>query len=166
MPSENPSRAIDAAAESAEKQAAEVNAEERLSRIEAQLASLEPIFEQAQQNFSLGTKLTEYVEDLRSEQVFFNRARYGVAALVIVTASLMITILFLAVFHLQSPLLTATPVAIATFVVGLVSGIVFLLSSFVKGVFRSTTERHADGFLPPALEKSLEILGKVTGKGE
>ena len=73
-------------------------------------------------------------------------------------------LLALAIFHSASPLLAAPPIAIATFIVGLVSGIAIMLNSFVKGVFRSTAERHAEGFLPPALESSLEIFNKITGK--
>lgn len=136
----------------------------RLGAVEERLASIEPLLEQLQANAALGTKLTEYVEDLRAEQVFFNRARYAVGCASLLAIVGLAVLLVMAIFHSRSPLLTAPPVAIATFVVGLVSGIAFMLTSFVKGVFRSTNERHADGFLPPALEKGLELMNKVTGK--
>lgn len=136
----------------------------RVGIVEERLASIEPLLEQLQANVALGTKLTEYVDDLRAEQVFFNGARYAVGALAVLTVVGLATILGLAIFHPKSPLLAAPPLAITAFVVGLVSGIVLVLGSFTKGVFRSTTERHADGFLPPALEKAVEIMGKVAGK--
>lgn len=73
-------------------------------------------------------------------------------------------LLWAAIFHAKSPLLAAPPLAIATFVIGLVSAIALIMNSFVKAVFRSTADRHADGFLPPALEKAVELMNKVAGK--
>ena len=139
-------------------------ADERLDKIEEQLASIEPLLEQLEVNSQLGTKLTDYIDDLREEQRFFNAARWGVGFLAFITLVGLIALLGLALFHSQSPLLSANPIAIATFVIGLVSGIALLISSFIKGVFRSATERHSDGYLPPALENSVEVLKKITGK--
>jgi tetrahydromethanopterin S-methyltransferase subunit F len=137
---------------------------ERIEALEERLASIEPLLEQLQGNAALGTKLNDYVDDLRAEQVFFNRARYAVGGLAAVAVVGLVLLLVLSIFHVRSPLLAAPPIAIATFVIGMVSGLVLLLGTFIKGVFRSTAERHADGFLPPALEKGLEVFNKVTGK--
>jgi hypothetical protein len=155
---------IEEAANTASDLAENVPAVERLDAVENRLASMEPLLEQLQANAELGTKLTDYINDLRSEQVFFNRARYAVGSVALLAIIGLVALLALAIFDGRSPLLTAPPIAIATFVVGLVSGIAFMLNAFVKGVFRSTNERHADGFLPPALEKGLELMNKVTGK--
>lgn len=155
---------IEAAADAAEQRVRAATPEDRISDLETKIAGLEPLLEQLQASSKIGPSLTSYVNDLRDEQVFFNRARYGVGCISGTVVIGLIGILSLALFNGASPLLKAPPVAIATFVIGLVSGIVFLLSAFVKGVFRSTAERHSDGFLPPALEKSMEFLGKIVGK--
>lgn len=152
------------AALAAENSADQSPVDQRISTIEERIASIEPLLEQLQANAALGTKLTEYVDDLRSEQIFFNNSRYAVGCLGLLAILALSTILGLAIFHVDSPLLQAPPLAIAAFIIGMVSGIVFILSSFTKGVFRSTAERHADGFLPPALEKAVELMGKVAGK--
>ena len=157
--------AIAAAAGTAGAKAGEAKPAARIAALEERIASLEPLLEQLQANSALGTKLLEYVGDLRDEQVFFNKARKWVAFMGAVTIVGLGGLLALAIFNERSPLLTATPAAIATVVIGLTSSIAFLLGAFVKGVFRSTAERHADGFLPPALETGLEILNKVSGKG-
>ncbi|MCL4672521.1 MAG: hypothetical protein KJZ64_06210 [Sphingomonadaceae bacterium] len=156
---------IQAAADAAGDQANQESADEKLRKLEERIAEIEPLLEQLQVNSQLGTKLTDYIEDLREEQRFFNRARVVVGRIVLATIIGILSLLALSIFHAKSPLLSASPIAIATFVVGLISGIALLLGSFTKGVFRSTAERHADGYLPPALEKSLELLNKVNGKG-
>jgi hypothetical protein len=156
--------AIGAAAQAAKNAVESKDSELRFAELEARLAGIEPLLEQLQANSKIGPMLKDYIKDLREEQVFFNRARYGVGCFAALVVAVLIVLLLLAIFCSKSKLLEAPPVAIATFIVGLVSGIVFLISAFAKGVFRSTAERHADGFLPPALEKSIEVLGKITGK--
>jgi hypothetical protein len=152
------------AATAADDLAKKTSAADRLAALEERVASIEPLLEQAQANAKLGTKLTDYVDDLRSEQVFFNRARYAIGCISLLVIIGLVALLALAIFHSSSPLLTAPPLAIAAVIIGLVSSIALMLNSFVKGVFRSTNERHADGFLPPALEQGLELMHKVLGK--
>lgn len=161
----DPLAVIAEAAGAAGARAGQVSQAARVTALEERIASLEPLLEQLQANAALGTKLTEYVSDLRDEQIFFNRARNGVAVIALLTIVGLMGLLALAIFSAKSPLLAAPPGAIATVVIGLATSIAFLLGAFVKGVFRSTAERHADGFLPPALEKGLELMNKVTGKG-
>lgn len=156
--------AIGTAAEFAATAAGDVQSDERLRKLEERIANIEPLLEQMQVHAGIGIALGHYVANLQAEQLFFNRARYAVGFISILSIFGLIGLLALAVFHSASPLLRAPPVAIATFIVGLVSGIVFLLVAFTKGVFRSTAERHADGFLPPALEKAAEIYDKIWGK--
>jgi hypothetical protein len=156
--------AIYVAAQAAEMAVESKDSEQRFVELEARLASIEPLLEQLQANSNIGPMLTRYVEDLEEEQRFFNLARYWVGGFAALSVAGLIALLLLAIFCPLSPLFKSPPVAIATFVIGLVSGIVFLISAFVKGVFRSTAERHADGFLPPALEKSIEVLGRIAGK--
>jgi hypothetical protein len=120
--------------------------------------------EQLQANAEIGPELKSYIDDLRKEQVFFNHARNGIGCISVLLVLGLMVLLTLAIFNRQSPLFSAPPVAIATFILGMVSGIVFLVSAFIKGVFRSTVERHSDGFLPPALEKSVELFQKILGK--
>lgn len=163
-PAINDLAAIEVAAQAAESAVESKDSDLRLAELEARLAGIEPLLEQLQANSKIGPKLSRYVEDLEEEQRFFNTARYWVGGFAALSVVGLIALLLLAIFHTSSPLFKSPPVAIATFVIGLVSGIVFLISAFVKGVFRSTAERHADGFLPPALEKSIEVLGKITGK--
>lgn len=136
----------------------------RLAAVEEQLASMEPLLEQLQAHAVLNKALTDYVGDLRSEQVFFNAARYVVGITSLAAVIGLGALLALAIFHPLSPLLTAPPIAIATFIIGLVSSVAIMFNSFVKGVFRSTAERHAEGFLPPALQSSLEVFNKITGR--
>lgn len=156
---------IAAAAGRAGARAGQTTQSVRIANLEERIASLEPLLEQLQANAALGTKLTEYVSDLRDEQVFFNRARNAAGCITILAIFSLVTLLAMAIFSAKSPLLASPPLAIAAVIVGLTSSIALLLNSFVKGVFRSTAERHADGFLPPALEKGLELLNKVSGKG-
>jgi hypothetical protein len=155
--------AISAAAEAAAAKQDQESESQRIQALEAKLAEIEPLLEQLQANSAIGPKLSEYIGDLRSEQVFFNRARYGVGGLALLTVFGVVGLLGLAIFHWDSPLLKASAGVVAAVVVGLVSSVVLLISGFVRGVFRSTVERHADGFLPPALEKAVEMVGKISG---
>ena len=157
-------RGLDQIAAAAEAAAAPVDPEVRIAFIEARLAEIEPLLEQAQANSALSTSLTNYVSDLRDEQKFFNRARYAVGCSGLLVIVAMAFLLGLAIFHPQSPLFKSSPHVVAAFVVSLLSGMVFILSAFAKGVFRSTVERHADGFLPPALERAAELADKVLGR--
>lgn len=160
----DPLSAIDSAAALAEESARHLPVQDRVSDLEAQLAKIEPLLEQLQKNAQTAANLANYIKDLRDEQIFFNRARYCLAVIAGAVVVLLIALLWIAIWHSKSPLLESPPGAIAAFVLGVVSGIVFLVNSFAKGVFRSTAERHADGFLPPALEKGLDVYNKVTGK--
>ena len=155
---------IEAAAEEAARLAAQAEPEERLAKLEAGLASIEPLLEQLQAQSALGTKIQVYVEALYAEQKFFNVARWvlGLTCLAVVCGFLWL--LRDSIYNPRSPLLTAPPLAIATFIVGMVSGIVLLLSGFVRGVFRTAAERHAEGFLPPTLNAALEAYQKLSGK--
>lgn len=152
------------AAGQASERAQKATLTKRMAAVEERLASIEPLLEQLQANAQLGTKLTDYVDDLRAEQVFFNHARYVVGIVALLAIVGLAALLGLGIFHPASPLLGAPAIAIATFIIGIMSGIAIMLNSFIKGVFRSTAERHADGFLPPALENGLELLNKLTGK--
>ena len=138
--------------------------EVRFAALERRIAEIEPLLEQTQAYTALGTALTDYVGDLREEQKFFNFARYvvsGAALLVLVAIS---TILFLAIFHPISPLFKSDAHVVAVFVVAMLSGMVFIVTTFAKGLFRSTVERHADGFLPPALSEAEKLYSRLTGK--
>lgn len=137
----------------------------RVRDLESQLGKIEPLLEQLQNNAQTATNLSNYISDLRAEQVFFNRARYVLAAAASIIILLLIILLWAAIWNSNSPLLKAPPAAVAAFILGIVSGIVFLINSFAKGVFRSTAERHADGFLPPAFETAFEVYKKVIDKG-
>lgn len=66
--------AADAAAEAAQTSPVE----DRLTTLETRLSSIEPLLEQLQANAKIGPQLTNYVQDLRAEQVFFNKARWAV----------------------------------------------------------------------------------------
>lgn len=156
--------AIGREADAAAERIAEAGSIERIQVLEARLADIEPLLEQLQANASIGPELAIYVRQLRAEQRFFNVARWVVGGAAFVAILLLTALLLLALLSSSSPLLKAAPAAIAAFVLGIVSGIVFLLNSFTKGVFRSTAKRHADGFLPPALEKGAEIYGKLMGR--
>lgn len=162
---EHPLDLIDSAASAAESIARDIPVNQRVTELENQIGKIEPLLEQLQYNAKLSDGLAQYVQDLRSEQIFFNQARYALALIAGVVIVLLIALLWIAVFHSKSPLLNAPAAAIAAFTLGIVSGVVFLINSFAKGVFRSTAERHADGFLPPALEKGMDIYNKVSGKG-
>ena len=155
---------LEAVAAAATERAEAATPDERIARLEARIASIEPLLEQLQANAELGTHIKAYVDDLRAEQRFFNFARWGLGAVWLVTMIGLMLLLALAVFHPRSPLLAAPPVAIATFVVGLTSGIALLLAAFVRGVFRTTVERHAEGYMPPALGTAVETLHKVSGR--
>jgi hypothetical protein len=155
---------IAAAAGHAETRATKSSAATRLTALEERVASIEPLLEQMQANSQIGPKLTEYIADLRAEQVFFNIARYAVGGISLLSIAGIAILLGLAIFDARSPLLKAPPVAIAAFVIGMVSGVALLINSFVKGIFRSTTERHSDGFLPPALETAVEFFNRMSGK--
>jgi len=159
---DDPLSVIGLAATAAESIAENRSEAQRIADLENQLAKIEPLLEQLQKNSDTAVALSNYVGDLRDEQVFFNRARYALAGLAAVVIGLLIALLWIAIWNSRSPLLKASPAAIAAFVLGVVSGVVYLITSFAKGVFRSTAERHADGFLPPALEKGLEVYNKVT----
>ena len=160
---------LDAITASADAAAASQNQESdkhRIQALETRLAEIEPLLEQLQANSAIGPKVSEYVGDLRSELVFFNRARYGVGCLALLTVLGVIGLLGLAIFHSESPLLEAPAGVVAAVVVGMLSSIVLLISVFVKGVFRSTVERHADGFPPPALDKAVDLVDKFSGRRE
>lgn len=156
---------IESAANAASLDADSATIEERLDAVEGRLAETEGLFEQAQANATLGTKLSDYVDDLRAEQSFYNNARIGVGCVACVALLLLLTILALSIFHPSSPLLKpeTSTIAVATFIVGLTSGIVFLINGFVKGLLRSTVDRHSDGFLPPQLQEAAEMLQKIVG---
>lgn len=132
---------IEAAAAEAELRADAATPEERIGKIETRLASIEPLLEQLQAQSELGVKIQTYVESLQAEQSFFNVARWILGAVWLVIVIFFGWLLWDAVYNAKSPLLTAPPIAIAAFVIGMVSGIVLLLSSFVRGVFRTTAER-------------------------
>ncbi|WP_147418763.1 hypothetical protein [Sphingobium terrigena] len=136
----------------------------RLDKIEQRLADIEPLLEQAQANSALSTALTNYISDLRDEQKFFNKARYVVGGVALGVIGIISILLFLAIFHWQSPLLKATAPVVAAFIISMLSGMVFIVNSVAKGVFRSTVERHADGFLPPALSEAEKLYSRMTGK--
>jgi MFS superfamily sulfate permease-like transporter len=155
---------IEAAAAEAMQMAEAATPEERIVSLEARLASIEPLLEQLQAQSELGVKIQKYVSSLQAEQSFFNVARWILGAIWVVIVIFFGWLLWDAVYSPKSPLLTAPPLAIATFVIGMVSGIVLLLSSFVRGVFRTTAERHAEGFLPPTLDAALEAYQKLIGK--
>jgi hypothetical protein len=155
---------VEAVAAAATERARAATPDERIARLEARIASIEPLLEQVQANGVLGTNLKAYVDDLRAEQRFFNFARWVLGGVWLVTMTGLMLLLALAVFHPRSPLLAAPPLAIATFVVGLVSGIALLLAAFVRGVFRTTVERHAEGYMPPALGSAVETFNKVSGE--
>ncbi len=140
--------------------------EDRISDLESQIAKIEPLLEQLQKNAETSANLAHYIKDLRAEQVFFNKARYWLAAIAVAVVILLILLLWIAIWHSASPLLKAPPAAIAAVILGIVSGIVLLVNSFAKGVFRSTAERHADGFFPPALDAAVGAYKKITGKGD
>lgn len=152
-------------ADAAESRVDATSTEDRVAALEDRLASMESLLEQAQANAGIGTQLNRYMKGLESEQEFFNEARIGIAALSGAVVIFLLILLYMAVFSSQSPLLKATPATAAAVVLGLVSGIVFVLNGFSKGLFRSTAERHADGFLPPALEHAAETYSKITGAG-
>lgn len=161
---ENQLEGIAAAAEDAGEKAKKATTQERLGRLESRLASVEPLLEQLQAQAELGLKIRDYVDDLRAEQTFFNVARWVVGIACILIVVFLLWLLRDAVYNRQSPLLSAPPVAIATFVIGIISGIVLLMSGFTKGVYRSAAERHSEGFLPPALNAALEAYQKIIGK--
>ena len=155
--------AIAEAAGAATRKVVEAPVAERVAALEERLASMESLLEQAQANAGIGTQLNRYMKSLESEQDFFNEARFGIAILSGSVVIGLMALLALAIFSEGSPLLTSTPATAAAVVLGLVSGIVFVLNGFAKGLFRTTAERHADGFLPPALEKAAETFSKITG---
>ena len=155
---------IAAAAVAAAETADNATDSDRVYALEQKIANIEPLLEQLQANSNIGLSLSSYVSDLRAEQVFFNRARYAVGCISLLSVTALIILLAAAILSGSSPLFKAQPAIVATFVIGMVSGIVFLLVAFTKGVFRSTAERHSDGFLPPALKKAAEIYGKISGK--
>lgn len=141
-----------------------MSVEDRLAAVEQSLASAEGLFEQLQENAQLGRNLNEYVDTLKSEQAFFNKARKWIGGLSIVVIIFLLALLAIAIFHAKSPLLGSPPAAIAAFIVSIISGAALLIHSFIKGVFRTAVNRHSDGFLPPALEKAADILNKINGK--
>lgn len=155
---------IEAAAADAGQRAEAETPDERLEKLESRLASIEPLLEQLQAQAELGVKIQGYVESLKIEQSFFNFARWALGAVWLIAIMFLLWLLGDAVYNVKSPLLSAPPIAIATFIVGMVSGIVLLLSSFVRGVFRVAAERHSEGFLPPTLNAVLEAYQKLIGK--
>lgn len=163
LPDEEALAGIGAAARAAERAVEHATTDQRLAAMEARLASVEPLLEQLQAQAALGTKIKDYIDDLRAEQRFFNRARWVVGGLCLLAVVALAWLLGDAIYNPHSPLLKAPPLAIATFVIGLVSGIVLLLSGFTKGVFRLAAERHAEGFLPPPLNAALEAYQKIIG---
>lgn len=152
--------AADAAAE-AEKSRTPEN---RLSDIEAQIAKLEPLLEQKEQNPKIATTFSDYIDDLKAEQKFLYGARWTVGCLALIVELMLISILALAIFHHNSPLLSSPPAVIAAVVLGLSSGIVFLINSLAKGTFRSASERHSDGFVPPTVEEAYKLWERLNGK--
>lgn len=163
-PPENQLEGIAAAAEEAGAEAKKATTGTRLSNLESRLASIEPLLEQLQAQSELGIKIKDYVDDLRAEQAFFNVARWVVGVVCILIVAFLLWLLRDAVYNPRSPLLTAPPVAIAAFVIGVISGIVLLMTGFARGIYRSAAERHAEGFLPPTLNAVLEAYQKLIGK--
>lgn len=140
--------------------------EDRLSEIEGQIAKLEPLLEQKEQNPKIATAFLDYIDDLKSEQSFLYLARWAVGILALVIETLLISILALAIFCKNSPLLDSPPAVIAAVVLGLSSGIVFLINSLAKGTFRSASERHSDGFVPPTVEEAFKLWERLNGKSD
>lgn len=138
----------------------------RIKKIEQRLAEIEPLLEQAQANSAISLALKDYISNLRDEQKFFNTARYFVGCAALGIIGIISILLFMAIFHHNSPLFKATPPVVAAFIVSMLSGMVFIVNSIAKGIFRSTVERHADGFLPPALSEAEKFYSRMTGKGE
>jgi hypothetical protein len=155
---------IEAAAADAKAQAVAETSDERLEKLESRLASIEPLLEQLQAQAELGVKIQAYVESLKTEQSFFNAARWVLGAVWLLAIMFLLWLLRDAVYNARSPLLGAPPIAIATFIVGMVSGVVLLLSSLARGVFRVAAERHSEGFLPPTLNAVLEAYQNLIGR--
>lgn len=163
LPEDDSLAGIEAAAHEAGRAAESAQPDERLAALEARLASIEPLLEQLQAQAALGPKIKEYVDSLHAEQRFFNWARWIVGAISLLAVIGLAWLLRDAIYNPRSPLLRAPPLAIATFIVGLISGLVVLLSGFIKGVLRTAGERHAEGFLPPPLNAAIEAYQKLIG---
>lgn len=170
MPFEEPNpsydiiaRAIAGAAERADTRAESLTVEQRLTVIEEQIARLEPLLEDREQATKLATVLNEYVGDLRDEQSFMNKARWGVGGLALLLIVSLMALLGIAVFNDDSPLLRAPAYPAAIFVVGCISGAVLLLTGLMKSVFRTASERHSEGFLPPQLDAAMKLVDRLKG---
>lgn len=155
---------IEGAAADASAEIIKASDDSRIAALEGRIANIEPLLEQMQANMQLGPALLNYISDLRSEQRFFNFARYVVGLIGVLFVLFLAYLLMDSIYNVNSPLLKAQPTAIAAFIIGIVSGAVLIISSMAKGVFRSTVERHADGFVPPALQNALEVVAKIAGK--
>jgi hypothetical protein len=139
---------------------------ERLSVLEDQIAKLEPLLEQVERNNVVSQALADYLADLRDEQKFLKGVRWSVAIFTCGFAFLLVLLLVLSVFDADSPLLEAgktAPYAVALFVVGVVSGVVLLLSGLIKGVFRPAADRQAESILPAPVEEAMKLYERLRG---
>jgi hypothetical protein len=157
---------IKAAAASAAAAVENVDEQERLAQLEERIAKLEPLLEAREQDQKFNTVFTEYVSSLKDEQSFLKTARWAFGILAFGTILLLAAVLGLAIFCESSPLLknTTPPASVAIFVVGMFSAIAFLVGGVLKGLLRSASERHADGFMPPQIEEALKLHDRLNGK--
>lgn len=155
--------AIEEAAEQAVNEEDQQTADDKIEALERRIASLEPLLEQKEQNPKLAIELTSYIDQLKKEQSFLSSSRYVVGIFVIFIELLLLVILSAAIFCSKSPLLGAEPAVVAAVILGLTSAIIFLLVSFVKGVFRSAGERYSDTQVPPAVETIMKAIDKLNG---
>lgn len=155
---------IEGVAAAADAESIGATEDSRIKALEDRIANIEPLLEQMQASSELVPALNNYISDLRSEQKFFNAARYVVGAIAVIFVLFLVYLLRDSIYNPKSPLLKAQAPTIAAFIIGLISGVVLIISSMAKGVFRSTVERHADGFIPPALENALDVVSKISGK--
>lgn len=165
MLSKEPEASFQAIAGAAEKatQAESMTPEARLTAIEDRIARLEPLLEDRQQVDTFTKVLNDYVVDLQGEQSFMNKARYAVGGLTIGLIAAIMTLLGLAVFEQESPLLKAAAYPAAIFIVGCISGVVLLTIGLIKSVFRTASERHSEGFLPPQLDAAMKLVDRLKG---
>jgi hypothetical protein len=157
---------ITLAAASAAAAVEEVNEQERLAQLEDRISKLEPLLEAQEQDQKFNAVFTDYVGSLKDEQSFLNTARWAFGILAFGTILLLVAVLGLAIFAGKSPLLEKdTPTAsVAIFVVGMFSAIAFLVGGILKGLLRTASERHADGFMPPQIEEALKLHDRLNGK--
>jgi hypothetical protein len=157
---------ITLAAASAAAAVENVNEQERLAQLEDRISKLEPLLEAREQHQKFNTVFSDYVVSLKNEQSFLNQARWAFGILAFVTILLLVAVLGLAIFCGSSPLLKTTtpPASVAIFVVGMFSAIAFLVGGVLKGLLRSASERHADGFMPPQIDEALKLHDRLNGK--